>query len=371
MSQTLLLFDQPVSQTTCPSLIERITAHRTRITSKHVPATADRWVLASNLQKAIRRGLVPTAEATAIRLLVVDPGYFWRRLLVIAYEDIGFGNIDLLHDVLKTFRREALHREIGPDRVGAYFAHELARSRKNRSLCDALAALEFSIHRAKHESQCHELTGEQLLTAACDVSMPVMDRIAALRHVCGYRIIERGMYQSGVPASTELMREVCRRLELSGVETRLFMSGQGVSDSMNIPLPLVCQMYRAGQQTEQQTEQRFQGKHGVLFAAIDRHVRAGKKYFARMANEVQPVRQFFARHPGVNPVAAIGAAVFIAEGAVLDRRLVFDGADQLRWQFNNNFLEHAGLAVDDHDELLSLVKLNLRWLNRIRAQEMV
>lgn len=357
-------------ETTDLPLPERIARHKPQYTAKHVPTTDDRYILASNLQKAIRRGLVPNAEATAIRLLAVDPAYTWRRMLVIGFEDIGFGNIDLLHDLLKTFRREALHRELGPARVATYFAHELARACKSRSLCDGLAMLEFSVKRDEYERQYIGLDDDQLLTTACDASSPIMDRIAALRHICGYRVVVRGMYQSGVPASTELMREVCRRLELSEIETRLFMSGQGVSDSLNIPLPMVAQMAR-GTLQEQAAEQRFQGKNGILYASLDRHCRPGTRCFARLAKEVQPVRQFFARHPGVNPVAAIGAAVFIAEGAVLDRRLVFDGADQLRWQFNNSFLEHAGLAVDDHDELLSLVKLNLRWLNRIRAQEMV
>ena len=35
-------------------------------------------------------------------------------------------DIGLVHDLLKTFRREALHRQLGPDRLAAYFAHELA-----------------------------------------------------------------------------------------------------------------------------------------------------------------------------------------------------------------------------------------------------
>ena len=369
MSQTLPLFDQPVSQTTGSSLIERITSHRPRFTAKHVPA-ADRWVLASNLQKAIRRGLVPVAEATAIRLLAVDPQYFWRRLLVIGYEDIGYGDIGLVHDVLRTFRREALHRELGPDRVAAYFAHELARACKSRALCDALAMLEFSVKRGEYEHQCIGFTHEQLLTAACDVSMPVMDRIAALRHVCGYRIIERGVYQSGVPASTELMREVCRRFQLSEVETRLFMSGQGVSESMNIPLPLVCQMYRLGQHPAQLAEQRFQGKNGVLYVALDRHTRAGKRCLARLAKEAKPLREFFARHPGANPVAAIGAAVFIIEGAMLDRWLEFDGSDSLQQQFEQNFLEYEGIPPGQHLELLAVVVSSLPRLNRIRAEEM-
>jgi hypothetical protein len=366
MSQPELPFDTGIS---LPPLIERIAGHKPQYTAKHVPTTDDRYILASNLQKTIRRGLVPTAEATAVRLLAVDPGYFWRRILVIGYEDIGYGDIGLVHDLLKTFRREALHRELGVERVATYFAHELARVCKSRSLCDALAMLEFSVKRGEYERQCFSLSDEQLLAKACDIGTPIMDRVAALRHICGYRIIERGVYRSHVPARTELMREVCRRLELSEVETLLFMSGQGVSDSLNIPLPMVAQMARDTLQ-EQAAEQRFSGKNGILYASLDRHTRLGKRCFARLAKEVQPAREFFARHPEANPVAAIGAGVFIVEGAMLDRWLEFDGSDSLQQQFDQNFIEYVGIPPDQHLELLAVVMSSLPRLNRIRAEEM-
>lgn len=367
MSKPELLFDV----STGLPLIERITLYRPQHTDKHIPITVDKYVLASNLQKSIRRGLVPTAEATAIRLLAVDARYFWRRLLVIGYEDIGLADIGLCHDLLKSFRREALHKQLGTERVAAYFASELARACKSRSLCDAIAALEFSVHREGHERQCFGLTDEQLLTAACDVNVPVIERISAIRHSCGYGSFSKGMYRTDVPANKELMREIARRVELTDIESTLFLSGQGVSESMNIALPLVSQLYRQGHQSVQEAAQRFSGKNGILYAALDRHCRPGRRCLARLAKEVLPVREFFARRPAVDPLAVLGNGLFIVEGAVLDRQLVFDGSDELRQTFNKNFLEHAGLDLGDHIELVGLIRDNLRQLNRLRAEEMV
>ncbi|CAG4883727.1 protein of unknown function [Georgfuchsia toluolica] len=351
-------------------LIERITAYRPQFTDEHIPITVDKWVLASNLQKSIRRGLEATAEATAMRLLAVDARYFWRRLLVIGYEDIGLADVNLCHDLLKTFRREALHRQLGPERVAAYFASELARACKSRSLCDAIAALEFSVHRGGHERQCFGLTNEQLLTTACDANAPVIERVAALRHVSGYGSFSKGMYRTDVPANKELMREIACRVELSEVETTLFLSGNGISEGMNIPLPLVSQLHRQGHQSIQKTAQKFEGKNGIVYAALDKHTRAGKRCLARLAKEVVPVREFFACRPAADPLAVLGAGLFIVEGGALDRQLVFDGTDELRQMFNKNFLEFAGLDLDDHDELLVLVRDNLQRLNRIRPEEM-
>lgn len=364
MSATLPLFPEPDPK----PLADRVAEYRPRVCRKHIPATADRWLLASNMQKAIRRRLEHTAVGTANRLVEVDSRYFWRRLLVIAYEDVGYGDIGLCHTVLKTFRREALHRELGPENVARYFARELARARKSRSLCDALASLEFSTRRSDYERPYFRMGDEQLLFAACNAGAPVLYRVAALRHVCGYREFAGGTYRTLAPARSDLMREVCRHLELSEMETTLFLSGQSVSEGMNIALPLVAQMVDDSHE-ERQAEQVFAGKHGILYAALDRHTRAGKRCFARLARECKTVRQFFDHHPALDPVSVLGAGVFVVEGAVLDRQLVFDGSDDLQRQFDQNFLEYAGIGEDDQRELLALVIDNLPRLNRLRAEE--
>lgn len=369
MAQSLLL-DQRDTGNTGLLLVDRIAAFQLSIAPEDVPATADKWLLASNLQKAIRRGLTRSAVATATKLLTVDAPYVWRRLLVIAYEDVGFGDLQLCFDLLKTFRREALHRDIGPDRVAAYFADRLSQALKSRALCDGIAMLEFSVKRGQHERRCIRLTDDQLIAMACSADTPVMIRVAALRHICGYREVVNGSYRTGIPARPELMREVARRVELSEMTTTLFLSGQGVSESLNIPLPMVSQMVRATEVSEQKAKQVFKGKNGLQYCALDRHTRAGKRGFATLAREVKAVRKFFDRRPGLNAVAVLGVAVFIIEGSGLNRWLVFDGANSLRQTFERNFLEYVGIIGDDADELLAVVADSLSRLNQLRAKVM-
>jgi hypothetical protein len=357
-----------MTQTT--PLIERITAYPVCTAPEHEPQTTDRWVLASNLQKSIRRGLVLTAVGTASALLAVDPRYFWRRLLVIAYEDVGYGDISRCHDLLKTFRREALHRDLGPQRVAQFFAQELAAARKSRALCDALAMLDFSVQRNLYERQAFALTADELLAIVCHVTMPVINRMAALRHICGYGLFANGRYQTLNPPDRELMTRVCTAQGLSEVETTLFRSGQNIAESLNTPIPIIGPMTRTGQQTEQTVTQVFEGKHGLLYAALDRHTRIGKRCFARLAKEATPVREFFTQHPTLDPVAVIGAGMFIVEGAALDRWLVFDGSEQLCKDFNHNFLEHAGVHKDEQQVLLELVRSTQEQLNNIRVHEL-
>lgn len=350
-----------------PPLIERITAYRPHIEATDVPTTIDRWLLSSNLQKTIRRGLTDTAVGTATRLLVVDPSYFWRRLLVISFEEIGVSDVGLTHDLLKTFRREALHRQLGVERVAAYFAATLANARKSRALCDAIAMLEFNVRLSEIEKRFFALTDIQLVDVACGQDEPLMERVAALRHICGYRENAKGSYRSITPARPELMREVCCVLNLTDIETTLFMSGQSTSEALNIPLPLVAQLAR-GEQQEVQTQHIFDGTNGILCASLDRHTRLGKKCFAKFAKEVKPLCDFFQQHPTLHPVDVLGVSVFIVEGSCLNRWVVFPQSETLRQTFEQNFLEHVGVTGECASELLKITRENLPILNRIRAE---
>ena len=366
------LFPQSIGTRHIAALTDKIAAYVPEVKAAHVPIRAfDKWVLSSNLQKSIRRGLAQVAIGTATRLLALDARYFWRRLLVIAYEDVGFANVGLCHDLLKFFRREAAHAQLGADRVAAYFVDTLCQSLKSRTLCDVIAMLEFNVRLGEYEKPWFGLSDDLLLDAICQQSELPITRIAALRHVCGYIENSKGVYRSITPARPELMKEVCRRLELTEMETTLFISGQSVSDSLNIPIPLVAQLARGGGR-EYQAEQVFEGEDGILFAAFDRHTRVGKKCFARFAQDVDAVRDFFQRQPSkLDPVAVIGVAVFIVEGSCLNCWVAFPQSDDLRRAFEQNFLEHAGVTEEACWELLTITRENLSKLNVIRALEAI
>jgi replication-associated recombination protein RarA len=61
-----------------------------------IPLAVDRYVAMSALQKAIRRGDEELALRAAMTLRIEGPHAIWRRLGIIAFEDIGVGNIDVV-----------------------------------------------------------------------------------------------------------------------------------------------------------------------------------------------------------------------------------------------------------------------------------
>lgn len=368
MAQTGLFPAPAKSQLSLQSLVDGISEFHADFDETELSSVSDKWLLASNLQKAIRRGLSACAMSTAARLIDVDPGYLWRRLPVIAFEDIGLANVNACKSALAIFRRHALHDRLGPKRVAAFLANMLANARKSRALCDAIAAMEFSVDRGRSESRCFHLLEEELMDLACSDGS-VMDTVAALRHICGYREICQGSYRVAAKPRPDLMREVIRRSQLTETEALLFLSGQGVAESMNIPVPMIARMVRTCPGEEHKTDIESTGKNGILHAAFDRHTRIGKRAFANLAEANASVARFFRIRQSVDHVAAIGAGIFVLEGSLVDRRLVFHGDRELQETFERNFLEHARIQPDHQFSFLRILRRALPDLNRIRDAE--
>lgn len=361
------LFPTDTSATTPAVLADKISDYR--LTQPPLAGVTDKWLLASNLQKAIRRGLTCNAVASALALQAIDSRYFWRRLLVIAYEDVGVANIGLCHDLLKSFRREAMHLRLGPDRIAAYFTEALAKSLKSRTLCDAIAMLEFDPRLHEHEKPWFSISDTEILDAVNCHENSVLRRVAALRHICGYRENNFGSYRLATPVRKELMREVCRQLNLTEMESALFIVGSQVTEAMNVALPLVANMARNSLQ-ESSMPLMFEGKGGILYAGLDRHTRLGKACFAEFAASTKPLSNFFRAHPKLKPVPVLGVVLFIIEGSRLNRWAVFKQSDSLRRSFERIFLQSVGVDDGMAVDLMPIIRDSLPALNAIRKSSL-
>lgn len=351
-----------------PAILERIASMPLEVGALRPPEISDRWMLASNLQKAIRLGLTEVALATTARLLQVDEPYLWRRLPVVGFEDVGPGSFERCLEVLRLFRRTALHRRFGSIRVAGYLVCRLCEAPKSRALCDAIAALEFSPELSRLEQQVLALNDAQLLEAIAAPTADVTHRVACLRQICGYHRFCGGTWRPVAGPRRDLMGAVCDRMQLSPDEHTLFLSGNGVTDSMNIPVPVIAEFLCVQPPVLRTTSTGFAGRHGILYAALDRHTRIGKRCFAALLAESVVLRCFFRAHPGVDPVAALGCAAFVSEGARLDRELIFVGREELRRRFEEAFFASVGLRPDAAAELTALLLDAREALNTLREK---
>lgn len=113
-----------------------------RTSSAVVPAHADASLVASLWQKAIRRGHDDWAITAALELQRRDPEYVWRRIRVIALEEVSVANLPLVAQVLAIAGKRVLRAKLGERLLLSHLTRELTHSRKCRTPCDMASWLD-------------------------------------------------------------------------------------------------------------------------------------------------------------------------------------------------------------------------------------
>ena len=105
------------------------------------PIAADPWGVTSLLQKSIRRGETEIAQRAAQTFLKLKDPAIWRRFMVIAFEDVGIGNLDALTMTVAVASDGTWRKSNGGDlKLAVQLAGKLAAAPKDRSadyLCQA------------------------------------------------------------------------------------------------------------------------------------------------------------------------------------------------------------------------------------------
>lgn len=110
----------------------------------------DKFLLASILQKSIRRGLPESARQTAAQLFTIDKNYLMYRSMIIAFEDIGVANPILIKDItqFKWGVRKFKERQIDFCSYFENLAVQMADSNKDRTACDSTYLIKLAyLHR--------------------------------------------------------------------------------------------------------------------------------------------------------------------------------------------------------------------------------
>ncbi len=134
-----------------------------------VPLIADRYVALSAMQKAIRRGHEELALRAAANLIIGGPHAIWRRLGIVAFEDIGVGNIDAVGWATVLVGKPEVRKRLGGEwKVMNSLIRVLCRSAKCRATDDLVHLIERDpalAYRAKH-ARCQPDALDQLRKSA-------------------------------------------------------------------------------------------------------------------------------------------------------------------------------------------------------------
>jgi hypothetical protein len=351
-------------------ILERISDQLHRSDSiVDTPLQCDRWIASSVLQKSIRRGEVELAQRAACTLHAFDRNTIWRRLIVIACEDVGAGDIDVLLETFLAATSTDLRRQCGEAEVLRTLVRRLAEAVKDRS-ADYLACA------AKDHSDvsdicdfCRKASLEQRLQFLADTSQPLSKRAVAAWFASGINWRYDQQVRGGdIRALAATYRDLGAGEELA---YSIVLAAKKAPEPLVILVPLVWLEVQRSGATSIRSDPVPQTKTiaGIPLYAFDTHTRTGKRAIERLISENKPFRDCIVRFLAKgSPRKAAEIAAFYADGAPVSRRLDWAQSDSLERLGIEADFDAAGLRRDGIGSVREAMNAALDQLNAIRAE---
>lgn len=322
----------------------------------------DKWIIRSAMQKAIRRGYAEVALQHAASLASIDHEYAWYSLLTCANEDVGFGDPDGLlfayAGQLKTFREK-----VGPGKLMSAIIVSLCAAPKTRSQCELSWVVDTS-----HEDVIREFTKMSTKELVAKVEAPDAGEcyaaLAVLRRVLPKELQTRNRDVHGCEMAKDIMTQQLTK-KLARVA---HMSIDRPMDNMSVAA-FPC--FRIGNEAGD-IDVVYDDLppsltiNGYASEAYDMHEMAGKKAMAALYKQLRTKHPRFAAIKTRSGTQLIGNAVFVVEGAQVDRRILCPDLMTLKNLQDSLSMAECGVPDDDVPYVLELVRSKIERLNSIR-----
>lgn len=328
------------------------------------------WIAASLMQKAVRRGETEWASIAALSLLTLDPNRLWRRLAVIAVEDIGIGDLNIVGQVVGAIAcRKQLLGHIGSSGLVVVIVRALCKATKCRAADNLYSVIEScEIWRKARDELAEEDEGSLARLILSDEVVEI--RAIATRYLLGTTWPDSMAFKKrkgsvsaffdllldhGYPAS---LVAFCRE---NHSQTHVALCGF---------LPILHEIYlqeRGGRKPEVRAQSLTSGAGGKAFPpwALDCFTREGKAALQRLSKSDNVLQGWLSLHiPPKSHMKAMCAALFRVEGGLVDLQLVWPTGDRL---LQCSALEAFGLDRSLATELLGLVRDRLPNLDEERT----
>ena len=210
------------------------------------PISADPWVLTSLLQKAIRRGETEIAKRAANTLYTVKKSTIWRRLMIIAFEDIGVGCIDAVVATVAAASDADFKKQCGgPARVAVALAGLLADATKDRSSDHLVSASDHPSMLDRWQAMAGASI-ETRRSLVFDVDLPLTSRAMATRSLCGLSLGQ------GLPTLRKQLTTLLTAFSDNGVPNELIAATEIAAlrtrEPITVMIPLLWMLVNNGQE---------------------------------------------------------------------------------------------------------------------------
>lgn len=306
----------------------------------------DRWILASALQKSIRRGLKDEALDVAIALHAVDAEYAWRRLRVIAFEDVGMGNVEAVASVAAIAGRQQLRSALGDLQVYVGRVQSLTAAVKDRTACDLLSWIGCAPESMGFRAAILN-TPERWEAIAMDCDSPMWQRASALQFLAGFAERSGAGWRTVTKANPNAVKRVLEALEPHPLVAFSVLRGKG-TESLNVALLFAHLMWRQANRrplVSREGELRSPVRiGGVIAPSFCMYTRVGLHALRLFLHRDSELREMLAWAGATDAFKALGLLVFQVESGVLDR--VADYAPTVRIDAEHAELAQFGISDD-------------------------
>jgi hypothetical protein len=331
--------------------------------------SCEKWIASSALQKCIRRRAVELGQRAAITFHRLDPLGLWRRLISIAFEDIGAADIAALIETVTAATSAAWRTKVGEEKALAYLVQRLAEAPKDRSADYLMSAARHHPSLAHMRQTCATSSIETRLNLLTDLTKSLPERAVAAWFLSGLderyeKIVGRGDLRA--------LEESYRALGASDQLCAATMAAaRRTREPFNIMVPLVwLEIRRTGFSTVRDLPLPPSPViDGLPLCALDEHTRAGKQAINRLVAEHAGLRaclQRFVRKPRWNSAAQ--HAAFYVDGSPVTPRLDWAQSVPLETLGTQADLASAEVPCEGVQPLLDAIRARLGRLNEIRRE---
>ncbi|MDE1151042.1 MAG: hypothetical protein PW788_00775 [Micavibrio sp.] len=326
------------------------------------PMHFDKWITMSGMQKAIRRGDVDLAGRLALSLWQQDKRSLWRRLAVIAAEDVAMGDIETVLDVTVATKYPAWRKTVGDAALGVQLAKRMARAAKTRYLTELYLYCDLAEGVANDREWAANASFEELAITLHDPAKEAPKQTLAMWALFGSRRFEaKNLQRAGVDAQEAI--KVVMKMPLPNEILSICTATVGTPHfplTMLLPIGWLEMQRQSKNLTARKETPVSSPKHNDLpmYAVDGMYTRTG----IACIKELKKLASGLAGYKNIQ----IGEGYFFLEAETLNPRLTCDAWDDFRRESILAVMQSLGVEPNDYMALHRALIKNYDLYNELR-----
>lgn len=322
---------------------------------------AQKWIVRSALQKAVRRGQVDRAVDLALNLYRIDGRYVWRAILTVAIEDVGFGSPDSVFWATQA-QTATFRRLVGEVPLLIALTREMAAAPKSQAALQ-ISFLANTTHCDEFQSFSRMTTTDLLRRVEDDDPFESYVALGVLRGITPVSDVRRPRDHSGVAGAAEIMRDQLPP-DLARATVASLLRPLDDMSIGGFPAFRLGHKTSGGLVSDLRPESRLIA--GYASEAYDQHERSGRRAIRRFAAGLSDAHSGLRRFRSGTFISAVSDAIFLVEGQCLNQWRGGSEFVRLRAETNRLSLTRHGVTPEEGATLCEIVAQSIPLLNDYR-----